>query len=161
MCVFNTVVSNHVNSDHVPSFSCLDVWTNRQATSGVYAITTHTIDTLQHHSLSITSSVLDHSTTSTPYIYIKQSRFMSPQVPDIEATLFLGQNGCTVWRSNTSSVSEIDVTWSGVTFQTTNQRYQCLDSSSNIFRNANHWLVNYIMWCIFFFFHPAIQLTFP
>ena len=35
----NTVVSNHVNSDHVPSFPCLDVWTNRQATSGVYAIT--------------------------------------------------------------------------------------------------------------------------
>jgi hypothetical protein len=31
----NTVVSNHVNSDHVLSFSCLDVWTNRQATSGV------------------------------------------------------------------------------------------------------------------------------
>jgi hypothetical protein len=24
-CVPNTVVSNHVNSDHVPSFSCLDV----------------------------------------------------------------------------------------------------------------------------------------
>ena len=41
MC-FNTVVSNHVNSDHVPSFSCLDVWTNRQATSGVYAITVTT-----------------------------------------------------------------------------------------------------------------------
>jgi hypothetical protein len=35
MC--NTVASNHVNSDHVPSFSCLDVWTNRQETSGVYA----------------------------------------------------------------------------------------------------------------------------
>ena len=38
----NTVVSNHVNSDHVPSFSCLDVETNRQATSGVYAITVTT-----------------------------------------------------------------------------------------------------------------------
>ena len=36
------VVSNHVNSNHVPSFSCLDVWTNRQATSGVYAITVTT-----------------------------------------------------------------------------------------------------------------------
>ena len=34
---FNKVVSNHVNSDHVPSFSCLDVWTNRKATSGDYA----------------------------------------------------------------------------------------------------------------------------
>ena len=34
----NTVVSNHVNSDHVPSFSCLDVWISRQTTSGVYAI---------------------------------------------------------------------------------------------------------------------------
>jgi hypothetical protein len=34
------------------------------------AIWTHTIDTLQHHSLSLTSSALDHSTTSTPYIYI-------------------------------------------------------------------------------------------
>jgi hypothetical protein len=33
----NTVVSNLVNSDHVSSFSCLDVWTNRHATSGVYA----------------------------------------------------------------------------------------------------------------------------
>ena len=31
-------------------------------------IWTHTIDTLQHHSLSLTSSALDHSTTSTPYI---------------------------------------------------------------------------------------------
>ena len=39
-CSYNTVVSNHVNSDHVrPSFSCLDVWTPWQTTSGVYAIT--------------------------------------------------------------------------------------------------------------------------
>ena len=29
-----------------------------------------TIDALQHHSLSLTSSALDHSTTSTPYINI-------------------------------------------------------------------------------------------
>jgi hypothetical protein len=42
-----TVVSNHVNSDHVPSFSCLDVWTNWQATSGVYAIT---VTTSAYHS---------------------------------------------------------------------------------------------------------------
>ena len=37
----NTVVSNHVNSDHVPSFSCHDVWNVRQTTctSGVWAIT--------------------------------------------------------------------------------------------------------------------------
>jgi len=33
------VVSNHVNSDHVQSFSCLDVWNVRRTTSGVYAIT--------------------------------------------------------------------------------------------------------------------------
>jgi hypothetical protein len=33
------VVSNHVNSDHVPSFSCLHVWSNWQTTSGVYAMT--------------------------------------------------------------------------------------------------------------------------
>jgi hypothetical protein len=44
---WNTVVSNHVNSDHVPSFSCLDVSTNRQATSGVYAIT---VTTSAYHS---------------------------------------------------------------------------------------------------------------
>jgi hypothetical protein len=31
----NTLVSNHVNSDHVPSFSCVDVWNVRQMTSGV------------------------------------------------------------------------------------------------------------------------------
>jgi hypothetical protein len=31
----NTVVSNHVNSDHVPSFSCHDVWNARQTTSGL------------------------------------------------------------------------------------------------------------------------------
>jgi hypothetical protein len=37
-CHCNTVVSNHVNSDHVPSFSCLDVWTPWQTTSDVYAI---------------------------------------------------------------------------------------------------------------------------
>jgi hypothetical protein len=37
-CWLNTVVSNHVNSDHVQSFSCLDFWTNRQANSGVYAV---------------------------------------------------------------------------------------------------------------------------
>jgi hypothetical protein len=43
----NTVVSNHVNSYHVPSFSCLDVWTNRQGTSGVYAIT---VTTSAYHS---------------------------------------------------------------------------------------------------------------
>jgi hypothetical protein len=38
----NTVVLNHVNSDHIPSFSCLDVWTPWQTTSGVYAITATT-----------------------------------------------------------------------------------------------------------------------
>ena len=37
--------------------------------SSLDGIWTHTIDTLQHHSLSPTSSALDHSTTSTPYIY--------------------------------------------------------------------------------------------
>jgi hypothetical protein len=30
---------NHANSDHVPSFSSLDVWNVRLMTSGVYAIT--------------------------------------------------------------------------------------------------------------------------
>jgi hypothetical protein len=43
----NTVVSNHVNSDHVPSFSCHDVWDVRQTTSGVYAIT---VTTSTYHS---------------------------------------------------------------------------------------------------------------
>ena len=38
--------------------------------SSLDGIWTHTIDTLQHHSLSLTSSALDLSTTSTPYIYI-------------------------------------------------------------------------------------------
>ena len=39
--------------------------------SSLDGIWTHTIVTLQHHSLSLTSSALDHSTTSTPvYIYI-------------------------------------------------------------------------------------------
>ena len=42
-----TVVYDHVNSDHVPSFSCLDVWTTRQTTSGVYAIT---VTTSAYHS---------------------------------------------------------------------------------------------------------------
>jgi hypothetical protein len=36
--------------------------------SSLDGIWTHTIDTLQHHSLSLTSSALYHSTTSTPYI---------------------------------------------------------------------------------------------
>jgi hypothetical protein len=35
---YGKIVSNHVNSDHVPSFSCLDLWSAWQATSGVYAI---------------------------------------------------------------------------------------------------------------------------
>ena len=35
--------------------------------SSLDGIWTHTIDTLHHHSLSLTSSALDHSTTSTPY----------------------------------------------------------------------------------------------
>jgi hypothetical protein len=35
----NYFVSNHVNSEHVPSFSYLDVWYIRHTTSGVYAIT--------------------------------------------------------------------------------------------------------------------------
>jgi hypothetical protein len=35
--------------------------------SSLDGIWTHTIDTLQHHSLSLTSSALDHSTTSTPF----------------------------------------------------------------------------------------------
>ena len=34
--------------------------------SSLDGIWTHTIDTLQHHSFSLTSSALDHSTTSTP-----------------------------------------------------------------------------------------------
>ena len=34
--------------------------------SSLYGIWTHTINTLQHHSLSLTSSALDHSTTSAP-----------------------------------------------------------------------------------------------
>ena len=38
--------------------------------SSLDGIWTHTIDTLQYHSLSLTSSTLDHSTTSTPCIYI-------------------------------------------------------------------------------------------
>jgi hypothetical protein len=40
----STIVSNHVNSDPVPSFSCLDIWNVRQTTSGVYAthVTTST-----------------------------------------------------------------------------------------------------------------------
>ena len=38
----NTVVSNYVNSNHVPSFSCHDVWNVRQTTSGVYAISVTT-----------------------------------------------------------------------------------------------------------------------
>jgi hypothetical protein len=33
----------------------------------ILKIWTHTIDTLHHHSLSLTSSTLDHSTTSTPF----------------------------------------------------------------------------------------------
>ena len=37
-CCCNTVVSNHVNSDHVPPFSCHDSWNVRQTTSGVYTI---------------------------------------------------------------------------------------------------------------------------
>jgi hypothetical protein len=38
--------------------------------SSLDGIWTHTIVTLQHHSLSLTSSALDHSTTYTPHIYI-------------------------------------------------------------------------------------------
>jgi hypothetical protein len=40
--LFNTLVSNHVKSEHVPSFSCFDVWNVRQTTSAVYAITVAT-----------------------------------------------------------------------------------------------------------------------
>ena len=39
---YNTVVSNQVYSDHVLSFSCLDVWNVRLMISGVYAITVTT-----------------------------------------------------------------------------------------------------------------------
>ena len=38
--------------------------------SSLDGIWTHTIDTLQHHSLSLTSSDLDHSTTSTHIVYM-------------------------------------------------------------------------------------------
>jgi hypothetical protein len=38
---------NHANSDHVPSFSSLDVWNVRLMTSGVYAIT---VTTSKYHS---------------------------------------------------------------------------------------------------------------
>jgi hypothetical protein len=41
-CLFNTLVSNYVNSDHVPYFSCLDVWNVKQITSGVYPMTVTT-----------------------------------------------------------------------------------------------------------------------
>ena len=43
----NTVVSNHVNTDHVPPISCYDVWNVRQTTPGVYAIT---LTTSTYHS---------------------------------------------------------------------------------------------------------------
>jgi hypothetical protein len=45
--------------------------TLRYFCSSLDEIWTHTIDTLQHHSLSLTSSALDHSTTS---IYINNIR---------------------------------------------------------------------------------------
>jgi hypothetical protein len=41
----------------------LDFWAVKFCSS-LYGIWTHTIDTLQHHSLSLMSSALDHSTTS-------------------------------------------------------------------------------------------------
>ena len=47
MCRWNTVASNHANSDHVPSFSCLNVWNVRQVTSDVYDIT---VTTSTYHS---------------------------------------------------------------------------------------------------------------
>jgi hypothetical protein len=43
----NTPLKLNLFSDHVPSISCLDVGTNRQATSGVYAIT---VTTSAYHS---------------------------------------------------------------------------------------------------------------
>ena len=45
--------------------------------SSLDGIWTHTIDTLQHHSLSLTSSALDHSTTSTPCsVYLRKYMFL-------------------------------------------------------------------------------------
>ena len=38
--------------------------------SSLDGIWTHTIDTLQHQSLNLMSSSLDHSTTSAPFIYV-------------------------------------------------------------------------------------------
>ena len=52
--------------------------------SALAGIWTHNIDTLQNHSLSLTSSALDHSTTSTPYIYYM---------------LFSYQTGYIMWHS--------------------------------------------------------------
>jgi hypothetical protein len=47
--------------------------------SSLDGIWTHTIDALQHHPLRLTSSALGHSTTSTPYIYIKSKGIYQPE----------------------------------------------------------------------------------
>jgi hypothetical protein len=64
------------------------IWYCLIKTPSLDGIWTHTIDTLQHHSLSLMSSALDHSNTSTPYIYIRlkikpngvRIRFLSCQI---------------------------------------------------------------------------------
>ena len=48
---------------------------------------THTIDTLQHHSLSLTSSALDHSTTSI-YIYLFTSKIVCKTTPNTQNKVF-------------------------------------------------------------------------
>ena len=50
----------------------LDFWVSNFCSS-LDGIWTHTIDTLQHHSLSLTSSALDHSTTSLSLVTLRSS----------------------------------------------------------------------------------------
>jgi hypothetical protein len=56
-------------------------------------IWTHTIDTLQHHSLSLTSSALDHSTTSTPYV----STCVCLQYT-VHVVMIYGMISCLMWK---------------------------------------------------------------
>jgi hypothetical protein len=115
----NTVVSNHVNSDHVPSFSCLDVWSAWQTTSAISVttsafhshficikdLTTDTITSLKLNLLSFFICCYQHHETKTICLYIFQisdrycstkHQYLFSRFPETNTWLNLQKIGCAV-----------------------------------------------------------------
>jgi hypothetical protein len=122
----NTVVSNHVNSDHVPSFSCLDVCKARQTTSGVYIIT---VTTSAYHSRRCLNIFCKRQISIKLFYLYQRLQCRDNYFFKIKFVFFLYLRLSASWKENdlplciyfcyqhwhrkSSAVHSIKITWSG------------------------------------------------